>query len=383
MSRALSDWIDSYMEYTEHTEPPSTYRRWVAISAVAASLQRRNRLELGSLLFFPNMYIVLIGPPGTRKGTAMGPVISILREVGIDMGADSSTREALIRRLRVSTDTGVDGAHASMNIISTEFTTFLGFSNKELISMLCKWYDCEDKFEYDTKTPELKDYVHNVWVNMLGATTPTQLRQALNVETFGTGLTSRIIFVHAKRKNLKVFPYLIKELKAPLKEDLQRINMISGLFRPDEEFLSKYKEWREEAEENPPFSSVYLDFYNDRRPTHLLKLSMLLSASRSDERIIERRDLDRAIELLEEVERPMSEVFEGIGKAPHADLIPGIVSVIKEEGRVRGPDLFAKFSADITRKEFAEIIAGLQYRGVIKYVDEGETRYCEYIGFEN
>jgi hypothetical protein len=57
--------------------------------------------------------------------------------------------------------------------------------------------------------------------------------------------------------------------------------------------------------------------------------------------------------------------------------------VIKEEGRVRGPDLFAKFSADITRKEFAEIIAGLQYRGVIKYVDEGETRYCEYIGFEN
>jgi len=32
----LPDWIDAFMLYTENTEPPVLYRKWTAISVIAA-----------------------------------------------------------------------------------------------------------------------------------------------------------------------------------------------------------------------------------------------------------------------------------------------------------------------------------------------------------
>ena len=39
--RVLADWVDSYMEYTENTEPPEAFRRWVALSTIASVLERK------------------------------------------------------------------------------------------------------------------------------------------------------------------------------------------------------------------------------------------------------------------------------------------------------------------------------------------------------
>ena len=78
-SRLVPDWIESYLEATDNTEPPILYRTWTAVSVIAAVLQRKVFLEWHTRIF-PNMYIVLVGPPGRcRKGTAMVPVQKMLR----------------------------------------------------------------------------------------------------------------------------------------------------------------------------------------------------------------------------------------------------------------------------------------------------------------
>ena len=39
--RRLPDFIDSFMEYTDNSEAPAVFRKWVAVSIVAAVMQRK------------------------------------------------------------------------------------------------------------------------------------------------------------------------------------------------------------------------------------------------------------------------------------------------------------------------------------------------------
>ena len=88
MSRELDDWISSYLRYVQNTEPPGMYHLWCAITTISAILQRKCRLEWGSLTFFPNMYVVLVGPPAARKGTSMNLARGFLEDLQIKASAD-------------------------------------------------------------------------------------------------------------------------------------------------------------------------------------------------------------------------------------------------------------------------------------------------------
>ena len=129
MARQLIDWIDGYLKYTDNSEPPQMFRLWCAISVIASVLQRKCRLEWGTITFYPNMYVVLVAPSGkARKGTAMGPALDFLEDLNIKLAAEAITREALIRELANanSTDPDIESGsiefHSSMTIFSPELT---------------------------------------------------------------------------------------------------------------------------------------------------------------------------------------------------------------------------------------------------------------------
>ena len=149
--RKVQDWIEGFVRVTENTvEAPISYRRWVAISVLAACLRRKCVLNWGYMQYFPNMYIVLVGPSGRcRKGTAMTPGYKLLEKRGIKLAAEAITREALIRELGNTTDTifheGATFFHSSLTIYSQELTVFLGYNNQQLMADLCDWYDCRDR----------------------------------------------------------------------------------------------------------------------------------------------------------------------------------------------------------------------------------------------
>ena len=155
--RMLSDWISSYMQYADMTEPPKRYHLWSAISLISACLQRKCFYFMGSIEVFPNMYIALVGPPAARKGTAMDIAYPFLEELNIKVAAEAITREALIKELANSADndldlrTGKRSFHCSLTIWSQELAVFLGYNNRQLISDLTDWYDCKRKWIYRTK----------------------------------------------------------------------------------------------------------------------------------------------------------------------------------------------------------------------------------------
>ena len=327
--RNLPDWLDGYMTLVENSEPPESYHLWSAISSIAAALQRKVRIELGlSITIYPNFYIVLVGPSATGKGTAMGYAADIIKHVpNIRLSAQATSLQALIRRMKetnltdIDMDTGKQQYHSSMTIFSEEFTVFLGYHNRELIAALCDWYDCKERWTYDTIKRD-KEEVIGVWVNVLAGTTPDSLQSSLPVEAIGAGLTSRIIFVvEEKRKQLVIFPGSSRDLQQMLIEDLSQIALMSGCFKLTEKAAGYYSSWCYEADAEPPFLDPKFDGYCGRRRNHLNSLAMVCSASRSNELIVTEDDFVRANNILKATEVKMGTVFKGMGKSDIASLI--------------------------------------------------------------
>ena len=388
--RKCDDWITTYMHYTENSEPPTLFRKWVGISVIAAALQRKCRLEWGMLTFYPNLYVLLIGPSGTRKGTAMYPGQDLLRELSVPMAADATTLQALIRRLKENNsstydaDTGLTEFHSSMTIFSKEFTVFLGYKNDELIAALCDFYDCDAKWKYDTKGAGT-DEINGLWVNLLGATTPDLISSSMPVDAIGGGLTSRIIFVVEKKKAKTVaMPKLNDEqikAKSDLFLDLESIALLMGRFKYSDEVVSFWTKWYEATDLAPPvFTDHKFAGYVQRRPNHVIKLAMIMSVSRSNSMILEVRDLEQAIALLAETEINMSDVFDQMGENPIGNMIPKILTYMKYAKEVDFGMLLTDFYSDIDEWALNNLLGSMERMGYLKIIYSGTKTIVRYTG---
>ena len=379
MSRNLSDWIDAFMELTENSEPPVLFRKWAGISAIAAALQRKVRVEFGlSLTFYPNLYIVLVGPSATGKGTAMKFASDIIEQVpAIRLSAQATSLQALIRRMKETNLTDIDMItgeqqyHSSLTIFSTEFTVFLGYHNNELIAALCEWYDCHSRWTYETIARK-KEEVIGVWVNLFAGTTPDSLHASLPIESIGAGLTSRIIFVcEEKRAKLVIVPtktdYEIK-LQQMLVNDLESISMLSGRVGYDKEFLDFYTDWCYDADKNPPFYDKKFDGYCGRRRKHLMTLSMICCASRTDEMVMTVEDIQRAAYLLAEVEVKMGTVFKGMGRSDISSLInDAMIYIVNSHTNEMLLSQFAKhFEGDMDKVIMDRVLQTMESMGAVE-----------------
>lgn len=373
--RELPDWIDAWMTFTENSEPPTLFRFWTAISVIASALQRKCHVKWGSsLLFYPNLYIILVGPSGVRKGTAMGPGLDVIEETGkIKLAAQATSLQALIRRLKETNyqdpdlESGTMQFHSSMTIFSKEFTVFLGYHNKELMSALCDWYDCDRKWSYETISRK-KEEIFGVWVNLFGATTPSLIRSSMPLDAIGGGLTSRIIYIYEEEiEKMVLFPMETDEeraLKELLLHDLNKITMLSGRFKFTEKFMSVWSEWRTEAQKKPPFYDDRFEGYISRRPNHVMKLSMVMAASRGvgDQMTLTRNDIERAILVLEEAELKMQNVFSGVGKSDISDLLHKSMAFIKMSKTNEIPiwQLAQRFRNDMDKITLDRVLATME-----------------------
>ncbi len=382
--RRLPDWIDGFMLLTENSEPPRMFRKWTAISIIASALQRKVRVEWGtSLTFYPNFYIVLVGPSATGKSTAMTFGLDIMNKLpSIRFCADATSIQALIRRLKETNLTDIDHItgkqqfHSSMTVFSEEFTVFLGYHDLDKISILCNWYDCRNRWVYETIQRD-KEEIIGVWVNMLAGTTPDALRDFLPLESIGIGLAGRIIFILEEKRGKLVTLPLRTEKETQLQEDLiydlEEISLMSGCFKYTEGFLKLWDSWCHMAEENPPFRDPKFDGYNGRRRAHLMKLSMVVSASdgnREKDLVLTQDDLERSIELLTEAEVKMGLVFRGMGRTELSDMIHKAVTFFKVSDIKEIPlwQFARSFEGDLDKFEMERVIHTLEAMKMISRV---------------
>lgn len=113
MARQLENWLHSYLSMVNQTEPPQRFHLWSAITILGAQLGRKCTIQLGPEMFFPNLYCILIGPPGVRKGTAIKYATDLLADMQGQEACrapDAVTKEQLIAEMEAAQESeNIDG----------------------------------------------------------------------------------------------------------------------------------------------------------------------------------------------------------------------------------------------------------------------------------
>ena len=389
--RKSPDLIDKYLHYTKNTEPPEIYRKWCAVSTIAASLQRKVSFSIGNEIAYPNFYIILTGPSGeARKSTALRQMQDLLFAAEITMTPSTCTREALIAKMSQhsdiqTNDKGENIMHCSMTALVSELSVFIDFGNDTFIMTLTDWFDCADNWSYETRSHQVEK-IGNMFFNMIAATTDEWLRQSLSEKAVAGGLTSRILFIYAPRiaKKIAIPGWGDDELimRDELLLDMEIFKQMSGPFVMDEEYEKEWISWYE-GNHNVDFNSQRLLPYNSRRPMYMKKLSMVCSASRSNEMICRKEDFKRALELLCEAEDRMDYVFGGMGMRKDASVVGKIMRYIAMRGSVPMKDLVERFHFDMTWEDLNKTLDGLtRQRFSRKVIKEDGSEYIELVNLK-
>jgi len=377
MARKLENWITSYVEYVENTEPVEIYKTWVAAGTIASCLQRKCWLDWGPHdRYFPNLSIVLVGPAGrSRKGTAMAPGRALLKDLQVPMAAESITRESLIQEVqkaqatKIIPQTGETIEHCSYTINSKELVVFLGYENRTLLMDLTDWFDCDSPWTYRTKLSGT-NIIEGICVNLIGAITPETLQLSLPREAIGGGFTSRVIFVYTDTIGKRITrPWLYTlppNLREDLLHDLQEILDMVGGYKIDESFADLWEEWYPTQDRTAGITLPTLQSYVERRPTHLRKLAMVLNAARTNDMVLTAEDFTTALSLMRATEKDMPKVFEGIGASDLGVTTRQVMGFIALKKKCTFAELYQAFFQDASAEQMGQIIQSIINMGLCR-----------------
>ncbi len=355
---------------------------------ISSVLGRDCFLDMGYFEVFPNLYIVLVaGSARCRKSTAIKIGQKILKNVkpSVNMLSQKMTTEALIGALSgmsAQDETTIIDKAEGLFIVD-ELSTLIdkGAFKSGMISVLIQLYD-DDDFSYETKSRG-KEEVHNPCLSILGGSTLRGLKESIPLIAIGSGFTSRVIMVFREKRDriiptLTMSPENMKRAE-DITHDLGEIGKLRGPFVISEPakklWEDAYIKW-EGNYSNSLFDVPNLAGYAGRRMNTLLKVSMVMSASRADSRIIDERDFLMATKALELIEADMPKILQFVTSEVVGDIFEEIVGLIVSRKVISRPELIKHMRHKLTVSELDSVLAGVLESGfVVARVEAGKVMY--------
>lgn len=348
MPRQHPDWLATYCaEFSSRGECPERFHYWVAVATIAGALRRRVFLDMKTYHWFPNMYVVLVGPPGlVKKSTAINTGSRLLRDVpNIHIGSDCTTWQQFVQEVAQAEDmfatgtpdirqmTAEDAAEAlgaqkhtvtcALTLTLSEWGTFIDPQDRFMINVLTELWDgkVDQPFVKATKT-QGSDTLMNPFVNMIAGTTPDWIRDNFSGRFGGWGFSSRCIFLYADRPE-QVIAYAdeywqddaYNEIQQSLLTDLITMSKLQGPCTLSPSAREFGKSWyaahmdRATAYQNYKHKDPWVSYYLARKWDHISKLAMIVSVSRRDSLVIEREDLVESCRRCDLIEDELHKVF--------------------------------------------------------------------------
>lgn len=302
--RNFPDFLNAYIDYAEDDFCPDVFHKWVGISIISGAMERKTWIPWTTFEYFPNLFIFLIASPGLGKTTACNSGVALLRKVkGLNFTSPQISVARLYESLAEDAKTFQIGStiypHSSQFYYAPEASDCLKDVSEDIIAALTNFYDCPGFSERGTKKDK-KTTVDHACLNLLAACTFNYLNEILEGNSIMGGFASRIIYIIGDDNRVRTPKWGVgkqDDIKTYnlLAEDLSQINKLKGPFKTDDEVGKIWAEWFEKTDEKRMNEeSEKLKALLVRQNTNLVKLCMIMSASRSDELVIRMEDWERA-----------------------------------------------------------------------------------------
>jgi energy-coupling factor transporter ATP-binding protein EcfA2 len=380
--------LEKWRHYLKDIESPDLFIDWGFYNLISTALQRRVWLYPDAMAIFPNIFVLLVGPPASGKSRVISQIADIIKcerlmepnkekNTMVPMypyGADTTTQESLLRMMskeclrtfkvpdeRLGGDAKKNRSHFSICFMIEELGVLFRKNSEDMVNMLNQFYDARS-YHYKSKH-QGEDRISNICVTLIGGTTPMFIREAFSDKIISQGFTSRVIVVYGHEPRFyRQFPGLTdkqQKCREDLIEFLYKIHKVAGEVRLSKEA----QEWHKELYESGNLINKRvnrdprLDNYYGRKNVHLLKTAMLVHFADNMSMEVSLEDMKRAKKLLTITEHKMHEAFNTIGRNPIGEITKHILRyIIDSESGVRYKKLWLNFVSDITKQELDQVL---------------------------
>lgn len=362
------------------SESPDAFHFWVAVSTIAGALRRHVWQEQHLFQWIPNFYIIFVAPAGVAtKSTTLNLGMGLLEQVdGVKFGPESGSWQGLGDALADSTThfpypgnvigPDNDNVMSALTVAASELGTFLRPDDEHAMSFLTDaWDGRKRKFAHKTKHSGSIE-IPRPCLNIIGATTPSWLERNMPDTLIRDGLLSRVIFVYAeaKRKYVSLPSRTVKtaefkEMGKKLVEDLSIIGSLVGEYQFAKE-VERENGWMDtwyahhHSGRATHMASDRYGGYLARKQTHLVKLAMVLAASKRDTLLITQEDLEEANAILHDAEHSMIKVFESVGVVDESRHIAELLQFVRAYKWLTSRDLYRLCHNIMSEKDFKQAL---------------------------
>jgi hypothetical protein len=345
--------------------------------------------------WYPSFYIIFVADPGViAKSTTADTAMKFLREIpAINFGPDIVTWPKLVQSLAACTESFPLGSEflpmSAMTLVAGELGNLINPEDRQMLNLYITLWDGVSTLSKETKGSG-NDSVEAPWVNMIGCTTPSWISDSMPAAAVGGGFTSRCLFVYANEKERHI-AYVDEhlsdfdgELRDKLQSDLNHIaeNLV-GPFSISKEARIWGNKWYSTYWDHdvPMINDPFMRNFAARRQTHMHKTAMVISAARSDERIITLADLQLAHQMICDIEPDMLKVFSKIGRTDESLYAERLLDFVKQRQSLPYEEAYRYIHfAFPDFLEFNGIVAGLINSGQIENREQGGVMWMFYTG---
>ena len=324
--RCSPSWLDVYLKYTSCSEAPDVYHFWTGVILLASVLQRRVYKDRGLFQLYPNMYSFLVGPPGSRKSSAIAIGQELLQSIQdppptIDV---FHTAPVLVQVLNSITPKYSPGKTPIL-FIGDEAPTFFRRAKyaEDLIPLLIKLWDCKSTGGATIERGEERvehPYGCGIW-----GVVPEVLVDLMPKDIIQGGFASRVVWVFSEDMTRcfahpELMHAAIKKI-APLEHllihDLNEICLLQGEMTLKKDVYIEYQTWYEAVRQTTSpddILSVRQMGYLRRKPDLVYKLMMLLSLGENDSMEVEMKHFKQALAAIDKLEPDLPRIYRKASK---------------------------------------------------------------------
>lgn len=306
-------------------------------------MEKRIRIaNFNQRVTWPNLYVMLVGKPGSGKTTAIGEVYSLLSSAGMKLAPKSTTAASLYDALAGSIQTiTVPGrgilTYSALACLVDELAVWMPQYDNQLSGFLSEIWDGKAQYSETRRTREVKPIEHPI-MNLLVGVQPAYLAGILPRMAHDQGLLTRCLIIYSYERvaydltwddiandNTAKFASLIAGLK--------RIKMLVGdmVISPEARAILNDFHKNNKGLEDEKFEN-----YNNRRILTVTKLAMCASASMGNDLVISPRHVAWGIDTLTHAEVFMPEAYREMGKPESAQIMSEIFAWARAHYRKTG-----------------------------------------------